>query len=674
MVIEVAAAALRNLEQQGGLQPASLAQPSGWGKAGSPFFRHHRRSRGRDEIGRRISRDGPALNCHVVPDACRRAHPPPAVKYMPPAHGVEIPRPRNFSPATSSDWWLLPISMKVLRVRSPSTSVPGPDGENSESREEEDVGRVKDNRVRTHERMAERRESPCPAKSTQFLRPPVKSSQAAGAMTLHCRTGACDSARVVIENTAAAAAFGDLARQLHPNLTLQTADAGHQPPINSSEALVATTLDCETGACESARMVIETAAAAFGALERQQHPSGPTTRDRWEKDFARWGEPRAAGNDDGSGEIAGSVTGSRSRPPPPLNADVLAVAMRSTWTQRVSDHRALLLACCRFNKTCSPTPASFPVRRSRASQATRCCGCLTDVFVAYGLDANVAALFPFDNLALPMFANLRTLKITKQSIANFGAVVTIVGACDQLVWPAVKKVAQRMALLQYRPPGWVSPPPFLVVGPPIRQWTVTGKKDIYSLMPGACQTLEFLHFKEGNFNMPNLRNVSRPWPPIRPGFFTNLATLAPSLRKELDLRRQIAFRCGPRPTPLTPPSQSPWHPLNELHLARRLLSHHYRASLSKRLDLRGNRWVSTDVLSFIALHTPKFLSVLIFIESRNHHLITRLNHDLLTWFPSLQLSVSPPFNHQNLLLEADIQASIESLITGLSTSWLAGVP
>ncbi|RKO89991.1 hypothetical protein BDK51DRAFT_29047 [Blyttiomyces helicus] len=99
-------------------------------------------------------------------------------------------------------------------------------------------------------------------------------------------------------------------------------------------------LPCETGTCESARMVIDVTIAAFRDLEQQLHPIP-----------ARQGLPEEAA--DGDAEIGGAVVsggGGPSRPTPALNEVVLPVVMLSARPMRVSDQRALLLACCCSSK------------------------------------------------------------------------------------------------------------------------------------------------------------------------------------------------------------------------------------------------------------------------------------------------------------------------------------
>ncbi|RKO82916.1 hypothetical protein BDK51DRAFT_47942 [Blyttiomyces helicus] len=118
----------------------------------------------------------------------------------------------------------------------------------------------------------------------------------------------------------------------------------------------------ETGACESAQMVIEVTIAALRDLEQQYHPFPARLAlahkmcERWLAVFPvfpRTPSERAPANAaDGDAEMGGGVVSGGQSWPPPLSADVLALVMSATRTMRISDQRALLLACCRVCKAC----------------------------------------------------------------------------------------------------------------------------------------------------------------------------------------------------------------------------------------------------------------------------------------------------------------------------------
>ncbi|RKO84493.1 hypothetical protein BDK51DRAFT_48986 [Blyttiomyces helicus] len=162
-----------------------------------------------------------------------------------------------------------------------------------------------------------------------------------------------------------------------------------------------------------------------------------------------------------------------------------------------------------------------------------------------------------------MFADLRALNITRDCmIAGLGVVTSIFGACDHLVaviWifatsshasislhvnydqlATIKKGVERLVLFQWQLWGIrrLAEARMIqhieVVGPQICQWTDTGQEDVSSLVPGACQNLEFLC----------CHNISRqnqyPWPGITLGFFISLTALAPSLRKVCFTSRALA--------------------------------------------------------------------------------------------------------------------------------------
>ncbi|RKO88624.1 hypothetical protein BDK51DRAFT_39658 [Blyttiomyces helicus] len=230
---------------------------------------------------------------------------------------------------------------------------------------------------------------------------------------------------------------------------------------------------------------------------------------------------------------------------------------------------------------------------------------------------------PVLRLALPIFANLRALKITA-IINRFSRMAA--GAqhlLDNEEWAAVQKSVKRLVLFDFRMTIFtrygIEPSTVLrriqKVGPPIRQWTVTGEVDLSSLIPGTCQNLEFLGIHPAGMKILRFLNETFS---TEDGDISDLVTSFPSI-EELDLANQ---------TSLTDAALLPLahhRPLKVLGISSTAFTASAvtalltaRGSLLEHFDIRGIRWPFTKIFRSIGVYTPK-LSVLIFDNCPNLH-------------------------------------------------------
>ncbi|RKO88179.1 hypothetical protein BDK51DRAFT_50117 [Blyttiomyces helicus] len=216
------------------------------------------------------------------------------------------------------------------------------------------------------------------------------------------------------------------------------------------------------------------------------------------------------------------------------------------------------------------------------------------------------------------------------------------------------------------------------LGPPIREWVVTGSEDAFSLAPGAAQNLEHLTFHGWH---PDVQ-----YPPIQSDFFARLSPHAPSLRTAQFLTVSMTTNADIIALLHYFPA------IEELDLAQHLqltdaalLPLHTHRPL-RALDICDTRFSSSAV---VALLTARG-SLLESLRWRNLMAHTRhLDHthavvdQLVASFPSLRFIFPLPDEDEGALPKGihefpanddQIPGYNRAIISGMSTLRLAGIP